>query len=153
MRYILDTNILLHIIRESSTFSLYIQPLDLFSTVNKAVISAVSVGELLSISQQNEWGVRKKSAIENLVNSFQIIPIQKRVLFNAYADIDTFSQGRHSSKQLPKGINSARNMGKNDLWIAATAHLLEATLITTDNDFDHLKNVYFNIEKIDVKDK
>ena len=44
-------------------------------------------------------------------------------------------------------------MGKNDLWIAVTTHLLEATLITTDNDFDHLKNVYFNVEKIVVNDK
>jgi tRNA(fMet)-specific endonuclease VapC len=148
MRYILDTNILLHIIRESPTFDRLIKPLDLFNGTNKVVISAVSVGELLSISQQNEWGVRKKSTIENLVNSLQIIPIQKRILLNAYADIDTFSQGRHSSKSLPEGTNSARNMGKNDLWIAATAHLLEAVLITTDNDFDHLKDIYFGIEKI-----
>jgi predicted nucleic acid-binding protein len=102
MRYILDTNILLHIIRESPTFDRLIKPLDFFNATNKVVISAVSVGKLLSISQQNDWGVRKKSAIENLVNSFQIIPIQKRILFNAYAEIDTFSQGRHSSKQLPK---------------------------------------------------
>jgi len=29
-------------------------------------------------------------------------------------------------------------MGKNDLWIAATAHVTGATLLTTDKDFDHL---------------
>ena len=45
---------------------------------------------------------------------------------------------------------SSRNMGKNDLWIASTAHVLEATLITTDNDYDHLENVYFELVKIKV---
>ena len=29
-------------------------------------------------------------------------------------------------------------MGKNDLWIAATAKATGATLLTTDKDFDHL---------------
>jgi tRNA(fMet)-specific endonuclease VapC len=29
-------------------------------------------------------------------------------------------------------------MGKNDLWIAATALYLDMKLHTTDNDFDHL---------------
>jgi predicted nucleic acid-binding protein len=43
---------------------------------------------------------------------------------------------------------TARKMGKNDLWIAATAHLLNATLITTDNDFDHLKDAFIKLHKI-----
>ena len=30
---------------------------------------------------------------------------------------------------------TARNMGKNDVWIAATAYVLRATLVTTDKDF------------------
>ncbi len=29
-------------------------------------------------------------------------------------------------------------MGKNDVWIAATASVVEAVLLTTDADFDHL---------------
>lgn len=29
-------------------------------------------------------------------------------------------------------------MGKNDVWIAATTKVAGATLLTTDNDFDHL---------------
>lgn len=33
---------------------------------------------------------------------------------------------------------SSRNMGKNDLWIAATALYFDFPLHTTDNDFDHL---------------
>ncbi|MBK9016619.1 MAG: PIN domain-containing protein [Saprospiraceae bacterium] len=46
---------------------------------------------------------------------------------------------------------SARNMGKNDLWIAATAHATQATLLTTDMDFNHLDGVFFDLERIDIQ--
>jgi tRNA(fMet)-specific endonuclease VapC len=39
---------------------------------------------------------------------------------------------------------SAKNMGKNDLWIAATAATTGATLVSTDNDFAHLNKVFFD---------
>jgi tRNA(fMet)-specific endonuclease VapC len=46
---------------------------------------------------------------------------------------------------------SARNMGKNDLWIAATTAALGATLITTDQDFDHLLPAFFAIDWVDIQ--
>lgn len=40
-------------------------------------------------------------------------------------------------------------MGQNDLWIAATAHALELTLLSTDKDFSHLgKMAWFPYEYI-----
>jgi tRNA(fMet)-specific endonuclease VapC len=41
-------------------------------------------------------------------------------------------------------------MGKNDLWIAASAHVLGATLITTDNDFTHLDSIFIKLLKLEV---
>ena len=41
-------------------------------------------------------------------------------------------------------------MGKNDLWIAATAHASGAVLVTTDKDFDHLHGIWLNREFVDV---
>ena len=38
---------------------------------------------------------------------------------------------------LPAGM-SARNMGKNNLWIAATTLYFDIELHTAYNDFDHL---------------
>jgi tRNA(fMet)-specific endonuclease VapC len=32
-------------------------------------------------------------------------------------------------------------MGKNDVWIAATAKATDVVLLTTDKDFDHLHDV------------
>ena len=64
-----------------------------------------------------------------------------------YAEIDAYSQGKLLSNPVPVG-SSARNMGKNDLWIAATASILNITLLTSDKDFDHLNGVYLDVEKV-----
>ena len=58
-------------------------------------------------------------------------------LAKTYAQTDAYSQGRLKASPLPAGI-TARNMGKNDLWIAAMVLYLDMELHTTDNDFDHL---------------
>jgi tRNA(fMet)-specific endonuclease VapC len=42
-------------------------------------------------------------------------------------------------------------MGKNDLWIAATASVLKARLLTTDHDFDHLDGIFLDVLYIDPK--
>ncbi len=63
-------------------------------------------------------------------------------MIKRYGEIDAFSQGKLVN--LPLGM-TARNMGKNDLWIASTASLLNATLITTDKDFQHLDKVYLDL--------
>ena len=39
----------------------------------------------------------------------------------------------------------ARNMGKNDLWIAATASAFNLKLATTDKDFQHLEQVFVDL--------
>jgi predicted nucleic acid-binding protein len=39
-------------------------------------------------------------------------------------------------------------MGKNDLWIAATAYILDATLLTADGDFDHLNGSFLDVKKV-----
>ena len=67
-----------------------------------------------------------------------------------YAEIDAFSQGRHVERKLPGGMSS-RNMGKNDLWIAATASVLNAKLLTTDRDFDHLHQEFLEVIYIDPR--
>jgi tRNA(fMet)-specific endonuclease VapC len=40
-------------------------------------------------------------------------------------------------------------MGKNDVWIAASAHALRVCLLTTDKDFDHLQTLFITREWID----
>ncbi len=52
--------------------------------------------------------------------------IDNPVIPRAYAVIDADSKGQ--------GIA----MGKNDVWIAAAANATGRTLLTTDQDFDHI---------------
>lgn len=54
-------------------------------------------------------------------------------------------------QNLSRAGQTARQMGKNDLWIAATASVLKATLLTTDHDFDHLHTVFVEVVYIDPK--
>ena len=42
-------------------------------------------------------------------------------------------------------------MSKNDLWIAATAHVSGAMLWSTDKDFGHLYGVWLRYEFVDQK--
>ena len=66
-------------------------------------------------------------------------------IIDKYAEIDAYSQGKLPDTKVDF---SARNMGKNDLWIAATTKLIEAELITTDKDFEHLDNKFFKVHMI-----
>jgi hypothetical protein len=57
-----------------------------------------------------------------------------------------FVRNSHN-KPLPVEM-SARIMGKNDLWIAATAFVTKSTLLTTDDDFDHLDPQFIDVVKL-----
>ena len=57
---------------------------------------------------------------------------------DAYVQIDGYSKRKLTDKVGQLVPDSANKMGKNDWWIAAIAHVIEAPLITTDGDFDHL---------------
>jgi tRNA(fMet)-specific endonuclease VapC len=146
-RFILDTNICLAYIRGTSEFIKRIEnEIELTSPNTFVIISVVTKAELLSLGIQNGWGKKKIESLEKLLNKMIIIDINERdeMLMNAYATIDAFSQGKLNSEQLNM---SARNMGKNDLWIAATAHVSNAELLTTDSDFDHLNGKWITVYK------
>ena len=147
MIYLLDTNILIYLIRENPIVKAELSNLGIFEPENTVSISIASYGEILSFALQNNWGERKKDNLENLIVNLRPIPIIKRELLDAYAEIDTYSKGKLMQQPLPIGL-TARKMGKNDLWIAATTYLSQATLITNDNDFDHLDGVYFPVIKL-----
>lgn len=81
------------------------------------------------------------------MSRFVIVDINTEQITNRYAEIDALSQGRLEGRNLKM---SARNMGKNDVWIAATASVLDAVLLTTDNDFNHLDGEFLQVKEIDI---
>ena len=145
MKFILDTNILLHYIRRSNVAvetDMRYAPL---SAGNEPFVSVVSVGELESIALQNNWGDKKLKLLAELLKVVLVTDIHARQVILAYAQIDAFSQNKLIGRPLAL---SARNMGKNDLWIAATASVLGAKLLATDSDFNHLDKVFLDLGKI-----
>jgi predicted nucleic acid-binding protein len=114
------------------------------------VISIVTKGEIYSLATQFGWGEKKRSDLENLLRKHSFVDISSDQIIRKYAEIDSYSQGKNPSMPLPSGV-TARNMGKNDLWIAATGSVLNAILLTTDGDFNHLNNVFLEIVRIDQK--
>jgi predicted nucleic acid-binding protein len=149
MKYLLDTNILLAYIRESTLSNLIDERFQLFDSQHLTAISIVTVGELHSIALRNNWGKARIQRLDAQLNKMLIVDINVATIIERYAEIDAFSQAKHPTM---KSNFSSRNMGKNDLWIAATTAVVEATLLTTDGDFDHLKSAFLKLEKIEITD-
>lgn len=145
MIYQFDTNIVIHYLRESEVMHRVEQMFDPFNPANEIWVCVVSLGELKSIAIQAKWGAKRLRQLESLLDMLNPIDIWAEDILSRYAEIDAFSQNKLPAQ--PLGL-TARNMGKNDLWIAATASILDAQLLTTDFDFDHLNGVFLNVGKV-----
>ncbi|MCB0595063.1 MAG: PIN domain-containing protein [Lewinellaceae bacterium] len=147
MDYLLDTNIVLIYLRQSGLKEELDRRLSLFSPENTLLISVVSIGEAKSIAIQRKWGEKKIVQLEGLLKKLLIADINAKRIIERYAEIDAYSQGKLENK---RASFTSRNMGKNDLWIASTASILNAKLITTDKDFRHLDQEYIDLLEIDL---
>ena len=85
--------------------------------------------------------------MEQFFQKCVIADINSKDVIREYGRIDAFSQGKLEEKPLNL---SARNMGKNDLWIAATTSVLNASLITMDKDFAHLHETFFELIQMNL---
>jgi tRNA(fMet)-specific endonuclease VapC len=110
----------------------------------------VSKGEIYSLAVQRDWGGGKLTLLGELLRKLPVVDINNEQIIQRYAEIDAYSLSKDRKRPLPAG-QTARVMGKNDLWIAATASVLKATLLTTDHDFDHLDGVFLTVAYIDQK--
>jgi tRNA(fMet)-specific endonuclease VapC len=146
MSYLVDTNIVLLAIRHEKFKTYFMQ--NFYRRKQPVLLSVVSVGELRAIAMRSGWGKQKYNLLADLLPQLLVVDINAEDIIQRYAEIDNYSQGKLPTH--PSSF-SARNMGKNDLWIAATASVLGATLLTTDNDFLHLQSTFLAIEQLDYK--
>lgn len=144
MRYTLDTNVLLFYVRDKETRKFIEENYSPFSDNNEAIISIVSIAEIYSLAAKHKWGDTKLKVVERLIEDLVVIEIRYKDLIDMYVDIETYSN-KSNPTRVKEG--SAVKMGKNDIWIAATAKITNSKLITSDNDFDHLDGEYFDVIK------
>lgn len=136
-QYLLDTNILVHCVRDDELWAELRESHQLMLIEPVPLISIVTSAELRSLSMQFEWGTEKLDRMEFALGYFIELPIDSRELVNAYASLDAHLQ------------QIGQKMGKNDLWIAATASLADAVLLSTDRDFERLAPKYLSLEWIE----
>jgi len=123
---LLDTCALLHILTGSSVGLEIIKSHRLDERKDKPLVSTVSAGEMLAIITDRKWGEKKVEAAKELLRKFVLVPVNPGVIKDTYGDLMSFSK----SKGFPRG--------QNDHWIAATASVTGAILVTNDKDFDGL---------------
>lgn len=145
---LLDTNILIHLNRGNEIAK---KVREYVGTLKEPqiFITVVNIAEAESLVVQWQWKHETTKRLRDNMNKFVCIDIEQNnaTLLEAYINIDCYSKRKAkgpNGRLLPKG---AVTMKKNDLWIAATAHALDAVLLTTDGDFDHLQNVYFELKR------
>ncbi len=145
---LLDTNILINLVRGNAIAQ---EVKEYVGTLNdpQLFVSVVNIAEAESLMLQWNWSPEKMDSLKKLITSFITIDIEQnnKELLDAYISIDAYSQGKTPSPGGKLLNNSSRNMGKNDLWIAATAYAMNAMLLTTDGDFDHLDKSFINLRK------
>jgi tRNA(fMet)-specific endonuclease VapC len=126
--YLLDTNILVHLVRNDDLGQYLDKTYTLSGCPNGLTVSIVTWGELKSLARQFNWSTGRRATMAAMLGGFIRWDINDPAILDAYADIDAWSRA------------NGRRMGKNDVWIAATAIVTSTTIRTTDKDFDHLDN-------------
>lgn len=133
----MDTNIIMAYVRQNDQYLKVEESLRLTSDDAQLIVSVVTIGEIRVLAQRNGWGERKTALLNSFLEQTLLVvdvSLGAPELLDAYVELDCASKGK--------------NMGKNDLWIAATAKVTEATLVTTDGGFDHLGNTFFQLAKV-----
>ncbi len=92
------------------------------------LLSFQSVAEFRFIACRRNWGARRMAELESILNSM--------VLVNYEADMATMWAALMCAQ-----TNAGRSIGVADAWIAATAILTGATLLTNDRDFHNVPGI------------
>lgn len=147
---VIDTCSIIHILKGSPQGKQCLLEIEKLGENPHIIISVVTKAELDSFSRQNQWGQKRTQTLNKFLNKLTTINISQedKQLLEAYSLIDGYSKRKLTDSKGNKLPSSAIKMGKNDLWIAATAKVINAPLLTTDRDFDHLNGVLLTVIKI-----
>jgi tRNA(fMet)-specific endonuclease VapC len=136
---LLDTNIVIPFVREGSIGQAIDARFQLRARPDRPLLSVISVGEALAFARRRGWGAPSVDALAAVLRELVVVDITSRAVLDRYAEIDTFLK------------RNGRTVGDNDTWIAACASAAEATLLTTDRDFDPLHGSYLERVWIDPR--
>jgi predicted nucleic acid-binding protein len=135
--YLLDTNILVHLVRGDAVWARVRARYQPLLIDPRPIISVVTAGEFRSLALQFNWKADKIDQLEFYLGYLKRVSIDDPDIIRAYSVIDAHCQ------------RIGQPLGKNDVWIAATAAVTGARLLTTDKDFDRLDPLFLSRDWID----
>ena len=144
-KFVLDTGIILHYVRQSDLSQKIESELNLLSQNVVPVVASVSIGEIKGFVQRGLWGEKKIKRLKSLISKIVVIDItaEDEQLMKSYATLWNYSKNNLPGDKLGKSIG----IGQNDVWIAALAKTANADLVTIDGDFEHLNNKWITVHK------
>jgi len=148
-RLLIDSNIIIFMVKNSK-FRLFMETHYPLSQYHFLGCFANEV-EPRSMALRRKWGSNKGTYLENIFSDIEFINEVNSEIKDAYVEMEAYSMGQHPERKLPQGV-SAKRIGQNDLWIAATAYTENAALLTMDADFLILQNEFIEVLFIDVED-
>lgn len=138
--YVLDTGVLLNLLRGGELGRQIDHAFGLQAAMYRHTVSIVTHAELKVLALRNEWGEKKVAALKRALDEVVTVNVDSQELVDAYVQVES------ASSNVPNGV---KNLGKNDIWIAATALVSGLPLITTDKDFDHLNGPVITVHWVD----
>lgn len=136
---LLDTNIVIFLTRGGPIGQAIDDRFQLRARAERPLLSAITLGEAMAFAQFRRWGEARSVMLSGLLREFVVVDIRNRVVLERYAEIDSFLK------------RNGRAVADNDVWIAACASAADATLLTTDRDFDPLHDTYLDRVWIDPR--
>jgi tRNA(fMet)-specific endonuclease VapC len=138
--YLLDTNHCSRIIFGETNL---IQQLELHSEAGVAT-SVIVRGELLYMAAKSQQTAANIQQVNDFLNKIDLYPINLSIS-DIYGNlkgklINTFGPKEKAERR--KFNIQTLGFGDNDLWIAATAIHYNLTVVSTDNDFRRIQQVY-----------
>lgn len=144
--YLLDTGVLLSVMLKEPWALRVREEFDLEDPEAVPFTSIVCKGELLALAEKREWGERRRARLNKMLARLPIEGIGTEAILRAYAHISAWTEGKGGNA--PGGeppLREAKSMStkQNDIWIAATAHVIGATLLSADRDYRNLGGIWF----------
>ncbi len=136
---LLDTNIVIHLVRGGLLGQTIDRRFQLRARPERPLVSVVTLGEALAFARQHGWGAARIERLRELLRELVSVNLNSQAVLERYAEISDFLK------------RNGRTVSDNDVWIAACASAAEATLLTTDRDFDPLAGQYLDRVWIDPR--
>ncbi len=104
--FVLDTGLLVGYLRGAGYADYAERHFSMSTPPNFPVVSVVTLGEVYSIALQFGWGEDRLRRLGDALRRIPPVDISSPQVIERYAQIDSYSQGKHPSRKLPPTLTS-----------------------------------------------